>query len=109
MNYDKSHLSPSQSATYLEMVIESQVLRAFPSHERVLALPSQIEEFLSCRRQNVVAWRSLLGRLSSLCLLAPGGRLRMRALQLTLLLPLDVLVHPTSRSRLWSFVYISHL
>ena len=47
-------------------------------------LRSQLAEFLSYRRQGIVAWRSLLGRLSSLCLLVPGGLLRMRSLQLEL-------------------------
>ena len=84
VNYDKSHLFPSQSATYLGMVIESRVLRVLPSQERVSTLLSQIKEFLSCRRQNVISWRSMLGRLSSLCLLVPGGCPRMRSFQLAL-------------------------
>ena len=84
VNLAKSHLNPSLSATYLGMSIESPSLRAYPSQERVSTLRSQLAEFLSCRRQGVVAWRSLLGRLSSLCLLVPGGQLRMRSLQLEL-------------------------
>ena len=84
INLNKSHLSPSQSVTYLGMVIQSPTFKAFPSLEEVSALLLQIEELLSCRRQNVVLWRSLLGRLSSFCLLVPGGRLRMRSLQLVL-------------------------
>ena len=63
----KSHLSPSRTATYLGMTIESPSLRAFPSPDRISTLLSQLGKFLSCRRQNVVAWRSLLGRLSLLC------------------------------------------
>ena len=57
-------------------------LRAFPSQERVLTLRPQLAELLFYSRQGVVAWRSLLGRLSSLCLLIPGGRLQMHSLQL---------------------------
>ena len=38
---------------------------------------------LSSRRQSVI-WRSVLGRLSSLCHMVPGGRLRLRSLQLLL-------------------------
>ena len=67
VNYDKSHLTPSRTATYLGMTIKSPSLRALPSPERVLTLLSQIGKFLSYRQQNVVAWRSLLGHLSSLC------------------------------------------
>ena len=83
VNYDKSHLTPSRTAAYLGMMIESSSLRAFPSPERVLTLLSQIGKFLSYRRQNNVAWRSLLGHLSSLCPLVPGDRLQ-RSLQVGL-------------------------
>ena len=64
INFVKSHFSPIQSATYLGMVIESSSLKAFPSSEGISILLSQLDEFLSYRWQNVVAWRSLLGRLS---------------------------------------------
>ena len=80
----KSHFSPSQTVTYLGMVIQSPILRAFPSPERISALLLQIEKFSSCRRQSVNLWRSLLGCLSPLCLLVPGGCLRVRSLQLGL-------------------------
>ena len=83
VSYDKSHLAPSRTAMYLGMTIKSPSLRAFSSPERVLTLLSQVGEFLSCRRQNV-AWRSLLGHLSSLRLLVLGGHLQTRSLQLVL-------------------------
>ena len=63
----KSHLDPSRTATYLGMTLESLSLKAFSSQERVLTLQSQLAKFLSFRQQSVVAWRSLLGRLSSVC------------------------------------------
>ena len=81
---DKSHLSLSQSAMYLGMVLRSPILKAFPALEWVSALLLQIEEFLSYDRQSVVLWRGLLGRLSSLCHLVPGGHPRMNSLQLVL-------------------------
>ena len=84
VNHAKSHLIPSHSATYLGMYLESPSLRALLSPERVSTLRSQLDEFLSCRQQSVVAWRSLLGRLSSICLLVLGGRLWMLSLQLDL-------------------------
>ena len=43
INFAKSRLSPSQTSTYLGMVLESQTLRAFPSQERLQTLLSQIE------------------------------------------------------------------
>ena len=48
-------------------------MRAFPSQKRVSTLQSQIDEFLFCRQQGIIACHSLLGWLSSLCFLAPGG------------------------------------
>ena len=65
VNHAKSHLIPSRSSTYLGMYLKSPSLEAFPSQERVLTLRSQIDEFLCCRQQGVVAWHSLLGWLSS--------------------------------------------
>ena len=84
VNLEKSHLIHSQSATYLGIVIRSPLLRAFPTQERLTKLHLQLEEFLSCQQQPASLWRSLLGRLSSLSLLVPGSRLRMRSLQLVL-------------------------
>ena len=84
INVAKSHLVPSQTATYLGMRIQSPLSRVFPTSERILKVLQQVEEFLSAPLQPVTLWRSLLGRMSSLSLLVPGARLRMRALQLCL-------------------------
>ena len=73
INEAKSFLQPTHTATYLGMVIVSPSLRVLPSPERVPTLLPQITKFLSYRRQNVVAWHCLLGRLSSLCHLVPRG------------------------------------
>ena len=82
INFDKSHLSPSQTSTFLGMVIASQTMKTFPSQERVRMLLSQIEEFLSSSDK---AW--FVGGASwvvcSLCLLVSEGHLRMRSFLLT--------------------------
>ena len=49
VNLAKSHLVPARSATYLGMTIATPTWRAFPSQERVSALLTQIDEFLSYR------------------------------------------------------------
>ena len=49
INLPKSHLVPTQSASYLGMFLVSRTLRSFLSQERVSALLTQIERFLSCR------------------------------------------------------------
>ena len=66
------------------MVIDAPTFRASPSRERIDKLMCLGDEFLSSRLQPASSWLTLLGTLSSLSHLVPGGRLRMRALQLTL-------------------------
>ena len=84
VNMEKSQLVPTQVATYLGMVISSETLRASPTQMRIDTLSSLIDEFLSLEQQPAALWRKLLGHLSSLTQLIPGGRLRMRAIQLAL-------------------------
>ncbi|XP_066946938.1 uncharacterized protein [Macrobrachium rosenbergii] len=81
INLGKSSLIPAQTKTYLGITIQTRLLRAFPTEERVLAILSQLETFRSNRSQPVSLWKSLLGRMASLSLLIPGSRLRMRSLQ----------------------------
>ena len=80
----KSNLIPSQVVQYLGVVIDSSSFRASPSVERISRLPSTAAEFQSCSSPTASLWLSLLGVLSSLAYLVPGGRLRMRSLQLCL-------------------------
>ena len=82
VNPAKSHLVPSQVVQYLGVVVDSQSFRASPSPERVARLRSTANEFLSCADPPASTWLSLLGILSSLSHLVPGGRLRVRSLQL---------------------------
>ena len=58
--------------------------RASPALKRVEKLLSIGTVFLSCVSQPVSSWLELLGVLSSMIQLVPGGRLCMRSLQLTL-------------------------
>ena len=81
VNPSKSHLVPSQVVQYLGVVIDS---RASPSSERVAKLFSTADAFLSCAAPLASTWLRLLGILSSLAHLVPGGRLRVRSLQLCL-------------------------
>ena len=66
INVMKSNLVPSETATYLRMVISSIPLRVFPTREQLTKLSCQLTEFLSCRLQLISIWRSLLGQMSSL-------------------------------------------
>ena len=78
VSLEKSSLVPSQTTVYLGMVLVSPSLRAFPTPKLIETVQEQITGFLSSRRQSVVSWCALLGRLTSLCHLVPGGRLRLR-------------------------------
>ena len=80
----KSRLVPSQVVQYLGVVIDSRSYRASPSPNGVARLQSTAGEFLSCADPPASTWLSLLGMLSSLSHLVPGGRLRVRSLQLCL-------------------------
>ena len=84
VNPVKSHLVPSQVVQYLWVVVDSQSFRASPSPERVARLRSTANAFLSCADPPASTWLSLLGILSSLSHLVPGGHLRVRSLQLCL-------------------------
>ena len=84
VNPEKSHLEPSQVLQYLGVVIDTRSFRASPSPDRVARLQSTASEFLSCADPPASTWLSLLGMLSSLSLLVPGGRLRVRSFQLCL-------------------------
>ena len=84
INLEKSNLVPSQVAQYLGVVLDAQSFVASPSPDRIARLRSTAGEFLSSTDPPAGIWLSLLGMLSSLSHLVPGGRLRMRSLQLCL-------------------------
>ena len=84
VNPQKSNLVPSQVVQYLGVVIGSTSFRASLSEERISRLQSTAAEFQSCASPPASLRLSLLGVLSSLAHLVPGGRLRMRSLQLCL-------------------------
>ena len=84
VNPQQSNLVPSQVVLYLGVVIDSASFRASPSAERISRLQSTAAEFQSCASPTASLWLSLLGVLSLLAHLVPGGRLRMRSLQFCL-------------------------
>ena len=84
VNWEKSHLVPTQRMVYLGVLLDSVSFRASPALKRVEKLLSIGDTFLSCERQPVSPWLELLGVLSSMIQLVPGGRLRMRSLQFVL-------------------------
>ena len=83
-NWGKSRPVPVQQMIYLGVLLDLVSFRASPAQKRVEKLLSIGNEFLSCKEQPVSSWLELLGVLSSLIPLVPGGRLKMRSLQLLL-------------------------
>ena len=81
INWKKSNLSPKQRVTYLGMSLSSTPLRAFPTPERIKALTECILEFVRDNAPPAKLWLRLIGILSSLMILVPGGRRRIRNLQ----------------------------
>ena len=84
INPQKSNLVPSQVVQYLGVVIDTTSFRASPSQKRISKLQSTAAEFRSSTSPPASLWLSLLGVLSSLAHLVPGGRLRMRSVQICL-------------------------
>ena len=84
MNLEKLSLLPSQVVSYLGVRVNSQTFRALPTPSRIEKFVLKVEEFLSKRRQSARFWRVLMGHLASLIHLVPGGRLRVRSVQLAL-------------------------
>ena len=84
VNRRKSLLIPTNIITYLGMVIHSVPMMAFPTQDRVDRMRKTLSLFLKDSNLPAGVWLRLLGHLSSLEKLVPGGRLRMRALQFCL-------------------------
>ena len=84
VNPEKSNFPPSQVVQYLGVVIDARTFVASPSPDRLSRLWLTAGEFLRSAAPPASLWQSLLGMLSSLSHLVPGGRLRMRSLQICL-------------------------
>ena len=84
INWEKSQLVPTQTICYVGVLLNSINFRASPAQKRIDKLLSIGDIFLSSVDQPANSWLELLGVLSSLTQLIPGGRLRMRSLQFLL-------------------------
>ena len=84
VNWEKFQLVTTQRMVYLGVLLDSLSFRASPAQKRVEKLLSIGDVFLCCKEQPVSSWLELLGVLSSVIQLVPGGCLRMRSLQLVL-------------------------
>ena len=71
-----------QKTFYLGVLLDSVSFRAYPAQKRFNKLLSIGFLFLSCVDQPANSWLELMGMLSSLTLLIPGVRLRIRSFAL---------------------------
>ena len=81
INEKKSDLTPSQTAKYLGMAIDTEAGKVFPSLARVEKFLTVAESFCAMDAPPAQLWQVILGHLASLERLVPHGRLRMRTLQ----------------------------
>ena len=81
INEKKSDLVPSQAAKYLDMTIDTDAGKVFPSLARVEKFLSVVERFCAMESPPAQLWQVILGHLASLERLVPHGHLRMRSLQ----------------------------
>ena len=81
INEKKSDLVPSQTAKYLDMTIDTEAGKVFPSLARVEKFLTVAEIFCTINAPPAQLWQVILVHLASLERLVPHGRLRMRTLQ----------------------------
>lgn len=84
INLGKSDLIPFRRKVYLGMLLDTTIGAVFPTANRINRLLKVARPFLNRDWLPALAWLSLLGHLSSLEKLVPGGRSRMRNLQFRL-------------------------
>ena len=73
VNWEKSRLIPTRRMVYLGVLLDSISFRVSPALKRVEKLLSIGDVFLSSVKQPVSSWLELLGVLSSMIQLIPGG------------------------------------
>ena len=81
VNKEKSDLTPSRSASYLGMTIDTVAGKVSPSRARVEKFLRLAGNFVKMNSPPARQWEVLLGHLSSLEKLVPRGRLRLRSMQ----------------------------
>ena len=80
VNKEKSDLTPSRSASYLGMTIDTVAGKVSPSRARVEKFLRLASNFVKMNSPPAQQWEVLLGHLSSLEKLVPRGRLRLRSM-----------------------------
>ncbi|XP_043992837.1 uncharacterized protein LOC122842759 [Gambusia affinis] len=81
VNLEKSCLIPSQTTTFLGVLLDSPSMTAYPSVQRVDDILQLVSQFRLGRQLPYVAFLRLLGKLTSVTRVVPLGLLSLRPLQ----------------------------
>ena len=84
VNMKKSDLEPKTRVKYLGLLIDSVLMRAFPTEARIDKFMEVSTRFIAQKSPTAQLWQSIIGHMASLEKLVPGARLRMRSLQFAL-------------------------
>ena len=84
VNFKKSDLEPKNRAKYLGLVLDSVLLRAFPTEARITKFMEVSATFMALQSPPARLWQIVLGHMASLEKLVLGAQLRMRSLQFAL-------------------------
>ena len=84
INVKKSEFIPSQEFVYLGLRFSLKTGLVAPSEERWCKIQKLLVQFLASRRQRVLAWQSLVGRMVSAARVVKLGMLHARPMQMAL-------------------------
>ena len=73
VNHKRSNLEPSSRSTYFRMIIDTEVVRVFPTKLRVENILMLGMKFFSVLKPSVSMWQCLLGHMTLLEKLVLGG------------------------------------
>ncbi len=81
VNWDKSNLNPRQQTLFVGISLDSQLMMASLSPQRVIKLSSLAQSFHLSRRMKLIQFQQLLGLIKAAVTVIPLGLLRARPLQ----------------------------
>ena len=81
INLIKLNIIPTQQMIYLGILINTKLGLARPSDDRILKFVNLVQIFKSQEQPPAFQWQQVLGHITSLEKLVPGGRIRTRTLQ----------------------------
>ena len=81
INLIKSNIIPTQQMIYLGILINTKLGFARPSDDQIMKFVNLVQIFKSQEQPPAFQWQQVLGHITSLEKLVPGGRIRTRTLQ----------------------------